>query len=337
MAYIRKMKTGWRAEVERKGVRLSQVLPTKAQAQAWALAEEAAIMARQRGQYPAKTVADAFRRYELEVSRKKRGGRAEALRFIAWQRDHADMCAKIISQVTPADIAAWRDARLARVSASSVVREAAQLRNVFSVARDEWQWCGNSPFDKVKLPREAQARTRRTSWREIRRLVRNMGFRTGQAPTTPLQQVAWAYLVAQHTAMRAGEVRSLARSTVNLATRVVTLNEHKTVERDGVRRVPITRKAARLLAVLDAAAAKAKRDAYFTLSAQSLDVLFRKARDRQLLDGLRFHDSRADALTRLARRVDVLTLAKISGHRDLSLLMNAYYRERPEDIAARLG
>jgi integrase len=64
--------------------------------------------------------------------------------------------------------------------------------------------------------------------------------------------------------------------------------------------------------------------------------MFRKARDQMGITGLHFHDSRAEALTRLARRVDVMTLAKISGHKDLSILQNTYYRETAQEIAARL-
>jgi len=40
--------------------------------------------------------------------------------------------------------------------------------------------------------------------------------------------------------------------------------------------------------------------------------------------------------TLLARRVDVMTLARISRHKDLRILLNTYYRESAEDIAARL-
>jgi hypothetical protein len=49
-----------------------------------------------------------------------------------------------------------------------------------------------------------------------------------------------------------------------------------------------------------------------------------------------FHDSRGEALTRLARKVDVLTLSRISGIKDLKLLQEHYYRETSEQIAARL-
>jgi integrase len=67
----------------------------------------------------------------------------------------------------------------------------------------------------------------------------------------------------------------------------------------------------------------------------ALDALFRKARDQCRLDGFTFHDSRATALTLLSRRVDILTLQRISGHRNLSEL-TTYYRESSASIALRL-
>ena len=45
---------------------------------------------------------------------------------------------------------------------------------------------------------------------------------------------------------------------------------------------------------------------------------------------------RAFALTMYSRRMDIMTLARISRHRDLSLLQNTYYREDAADIAARV-
>ena len=333
MAYFRRLKTGWRVEVERQGVRKSKMFPTKAEAQSWAAAEETAILSEARAQYPSKTLADAIDRYLKEVSSSKRGANAERLRFEALVRDFPALAGTVLHQIKPADIAAWRDARRAKVSDSSVVREAAAFRNLFNVAANEWGWCGESPWKLVKLPAKGHARTRRTKVQELKRLVRHMGYVTGKAPTTPQMEVAWAWLVAHHTALRAGEVRSLSRSTVDLRKRVITLHTHKTLEREGVRFVPFTRRAARLLKVLDAAAKEAGRDAYFTISAQSLDVLFRKVRDRLLIENLHFHDSRADALTRLSKRMDAMRLAKISGHRDLNQLLDAYYRETAADIA----
>jgi len=59
-------------------------------------------------------------------------------------------------------------------------------------------------------------------------------------------------------------------------------------------------------------------------------------RDRLLIEGLRFHDSRADALTRLSKRMDVMRLARVSGHRDLRQLMSAYYRAPAAEVAASI-
>ena len=47
-------------------------------------------------------------------------------------------------------------------------------------------------------------------------------------------------------------------------------------------------------------------------------------------------DTRGTALTHLSKKVDVLTLAKISRHKDLSLLLNVYFRETADQIAARI-
>ena len=80
----------------------------------------------------------------------------------------------------------------------------------------------------------------------------------------------------------------------------------------------------------------AGRDAYFTISSASIDVLFRKVRYYLMLENLHFHDSRADALTRMARKMDVMTLARVSGHRDLRQLLDAYFRESASDIAKRI-
>jgi integrase len=331
MAYITKLKTGWRAQIARQGVRTSKMFPTKAEAKAWAAVEEASILTESRAKYPSKTLSDAMDRYEAEVSIHKRGSRAEGLRFQALRREFPNLCKKLLHEITPADIASWRDARRKVVSDSSVVRDANLLRNVWTVGK-EWGWCGESPWGQTKLPRENMARTRQTHPSEIKRIVRALGYVTRMKPERPGHEVALAYLVAHHTALRAGEVLSLSKRTVDLERRVIRLETHKTVEKAGVRLVPFTRKALRLLRLLDGWT----KDRYFSISAATLDTLFRRARDKQLIEGLTFHDSRAAALTRLAKRIDVLKLARISGHTDLRQLLSVYYRDSAAHIAATI-
>lgn len=158
MAYLRKVKNGWRAEVERAGVRRTATRPTKAEAQAWAVAEEAAILAGTRGEYPPRTLTEAVARYRLEVTDKKppKTARADNLCFDAWLRDFPDLAGKIFHKIIGEDLAAWRDTRLQLVSGSSVLREAQQFRPIWTLAVRQWKWAGKSPWA------ESSCRQRRT-------------------------------------------------------------------------------------------------------------------------------------------------------------------------------
>lgn len=330
MAYVTKVKAGYRVQIERAGVRRSATWPTKAEALSWAAQQEAELLAVKRGAFPRKTLADAMDRYVDEVSATKRGEKYERLRIEAWKRDFPKLVAMQLTEVDTPHIGAWRDARLKTVSTGSVLRESNLLRNIFSVARDEWKWCGHAPFKGLRMPQENAARERRIAPGEVKMLVRWLGYRTGQKPRTKQQEVALAFLLALRTAMRAGELLSLSGANVDLVKRVARVH-HKTEHLTGrMREVPLSRAAVRLLTPVMG------KGPVFSISSASLDTLFRKARDSLGIKGLRFHDTRGEALTRFARRVDALTLAKISGHKDLRILMDHYYRETAADIAARL-
>jgi len=77
-------------------------------------------------------------------------------------------------------------------------------------------------------------------------------------------------------------------------------------------------------------------DSVFVLTARQIDAIFRKIRARALIENLHFHDSRHEAITRLARKLDVMDLARMVGTRDLRILM-VYYNATPSEIATRLG
>lgn len=338
MAYLRKTKGGWRAEVSCQGVRCSATRETKAAAQAWAVMQEAAILAGDVKRFPDVTLGDAVARYKRDVVAKKpeAAARADLIRFDAWVRDFPQLGAKILHKITAQDLAVWRDARLSQVAKATVTREVQLFRPIWTIARREWGWVGESPWPSLSLPKKAQPRRRVGHWQEMRRMLRVAGVSLRVGPESSTQQAAWAALVAMHTGLRSGEVLRMSCSTVNLDRRVFELQEHKTVAVVGVRRVPLTKRAARALRVLEAHAKARGRDAYFTVSDASRDVQYRKLCELAAVDGLRFHDLRATALTLLSRRVDVMTLARISGHKKINELFNTYYRETEEEIAARL-
>lgn len=330
MAYIRKRGGSWVAEVERDGVRRSRSFDTKAAAANWGAQEEAAILAAQRGQFPAKTLRQAIERYVAEVTPGKATKRTEELRFEALMRNFPTLANRMLADLKPAHLADWRDDRLKKVTPGTVQREINSLSHLFTVAREEWRWMGESPLKGMRQPGDNPPRERRIAPMEVFRICRRLGYRRG-VPGSLSAQVGLMFLIGLRTAMRAGEIHQLGDATVDLERRVARV-KHKMQRLTGkVREIPLTRAAVRLLRPLAGSGTQ-----WFTVSQQSRDALFRKACTQLLIKDLHFHDSRAEALTRLSRKVDVLVLARISGHSDLRILLNTYFRESAEAIAARL-
>jgi len=316
-----------RCQIALRGTRKSKTFATKGAARAWAAREEAALLDGTGSKWPAKTLGDAIKRYLREVTPNKGSAKSEAVMLNHTLTAYPLLCAKLLHSLSTEDLADWRDDRLKTVSGSTVIRYGASLRNLWTIAALEWAWCPrHSPWADLKFPTHNPARERINGWREVRVLLRRLNYVTGRAPDSVQEQVAYAWLIALRTAMRAKEVRQIAPNCTDLAARVVTLHNHKMKRLTGrARHVPITKQAARLIACCPA----------FTVSAGSLDALFRKARDQSGLSGFTFHDSRATALTLLSRKVDILTLQRISGHRNIQQLAS-YYRESSAAIAARL-
>lgn len=333
MAYFTKLKSGlWRVQIDRRGVRMSQTFTTKAAGTMWAAREEAAILDGTASRWPRKTLGDALDRYEREITPGKGAKKFESVAFGLIRREYPALCVKVLHQITPTDLAEWRDDRLKHVKGATVQRYANILRAVWTMAGAEWGWCpALSPWKSIKIPSSSPPRERLIGWREARLILRRLNYSTGMPPITKMQECAYAFLLGLRTAMRAGELLSITGESANLGKAVVTLEQHKTRHQTNrARQVPVTRQAVRLLSVLH------KPGPLFTVQAGSLDALFRKARDQAMVAGVHFHDSRATALTHLSRRVDLLTLARISGHRDVSLLASTYFRESSAAIAARL-
>ncbi len=339
MAYVRRVAKGWRFEIQRNGIRQSRTFKTKAAGDLWSAAQEAEILAVKRGAIPRKTFREALERYRDEISVRKRGVGFEVKRITALMRDFPVLAAKPLSDVSGSDLAVWRDARLKAVTRGSVQRDINLLSNVFTIARDEWKWCRDSPFRGFRAPGDNPPRVRRIAPPEIKRILRHLGFHTGSTPKSKSHEVALAFLISLRTGMRAGEVLALNHARIDRERRVAVV-PHKTEHLTGrPREVPLSKHALRLLLPFDGArvATEPARGHFaWTVTSASLDALFRKARDQLLIHDLHFHDARADALTRFARKVDVMQLAKISGHKDLRILLETYYRITPAEIAANL-
>jgi integrase len=301
MATFRKRGKTWRVEIERRGVRRSATFESKQAATAWAARQEAEIMAGVRGEVPNLTVAALLERYAREVSPGKKGERWEVVRLTALERDEL---AKVkLRDLDAPHVSAWQQRRLQAVSSATVRRERNLLNNVFEIARKEWRWLGKNPFEGVRRPKDGKARTRIATDGEIVKLL---------AAASP--EMSKAITIALESGMRAGEIAS----NPEIRGRVAHLRDTKNGE---AREVPLSARAVECFPV--------------TLTAGSISALFARLCEDCEIDGLTFHDLRATAITRLARKLDALQLAKMIGHKNPKMLM-VYYRETAADIAARL-
>ena len=338
MATFEKRAGSWRATVRKSGVRESATFPTKAQAQAWAADRERELDDIATGGIPKKTFRQALERYLEDESPKKRGHRWEAIRINSWmgKEDRSGEPSKLmlpflddqLASVKQDDLSAWRDLRLKTVTAGSVLREMNLMGAILETARREWKWIKTNPLRDVRRPSQPEPRTRRITDREIDAITLALGWDEGPIDTHT-QEVAAAFLLAIETAMRQGEILGLTWGAVDLARKVCHLARTKN---GSARDVPLSARAIEILKKMQSR----DSESVFTVSSSSADALFRKAKARAMIDGLHFHDTRREATSRLAKKVDVLTLARITGHKDIRMLM-IYYQTDMSDVAAQLG
>jgi integrase len=301
MASVKPCTGGYRAQISikppgaAKAVRESRVFASARAAKEWAAGREAELRAALglAAGVVGKTLHDVLRRYSDEVCPAHRGERWERLRIDAMLRDPA-LANVPLDRLADHHIAAWRDARLAKVSAGSVLRELGLLTAALEHARREWKWLARNPAGDVRKPKAPQHRERLLSGAEIRRMCRELGYTTGRKPESITQVLAVVLLFALRTGMRSGEIVGLTWGRV--AEKSVRLEQTKT---DRARSVPLDRRARgyiELMRGLD-------RVLVFPIDHRTRDTLWRRARARAGLDGFTFHDARHTAATRIGRKV----------------------------------
>jgi integrase len=300
MATYRKTDYGWRAEVYCRGVRDSQsAFETKGAAREWAQNRESEIMGGLRGETPkGMLVRDLIARFREEVAPAKRGAEKDIIRLRAMERDRL---ANInLRHVDSPHVIDWQRRRLKSVAPSTVRREQNLLRTVFQ-AGVRWRLIKVNPCVIVPRPAEPPSRKRTASDAEFEALL---------AIASPAMRRA--IILARETGMRRGEI---PRAT--LPDRIAFLADSKNGES---RHIPFTPEA------LDAWG-DGKSLAPATISRQ-FAVLCRQAG----IVGLRFHDLRRTASTRLSKKLNAYQLSKMVGHKDLNRVLKTYYAEEPETV-----
>lgn len=329
MATFQKRGDAWRAIVRSRGISESATFGSKMEARKWATERESEI-GKGGAATTTRTLRNVLEAYSAKVSPTHAGCRWEQIRIAKILREFGPVD-RPLRDLNAEDVSAWRDARLARVAGPSVAREMGLLRAALAHAEREWKYLTRQTLDDlrgVRKPKSAPPRRRRILLEDQVAITDALGYDQVELVESVSQRVAVAFLLAIETGMRCGELCGIRGADLHLDRRVAHLPKTKNGdERD----VPLSAEAVRLFRSLPAADPAVP---VLDLTPARVDAMFRKYRPQAQGD-IHFHDSRAEALTRLSKKVDVLTLARIIGHRDPRSLM-VYYRVSAEEIAALL-
>lgn len=339
MASLTQRDGRWRVRVSRKGhPTVSRSFDLKRDAEAFAAATEADMA---RGTYRARdldtTLRDLVARYLAEVTPTKRGASQETYLLGAILRPESiakPMMARLVAEISPADVARWRDARLKQVKPATLAREWAVLGHVLAHAEREWSvpLPNGNPFRQARKPRVMNQKDRRVSDAEI------------MAICTASQSESLAHLVrlAVETGARRGELLSLTWAGIDLKRRTARLAAG-TTKNGHARVLPLSPQAIGVLETMP----RRLDGKLFALRGDSVTQAFARAvaharrdyagEDPTFLQHVSFHCLRHEALSRLAEQgFGATEIASVSGHRTLQLVQR-YVHHRPEALAARLA
>lgn len=202
-------------------------------------------------------------------------------------------------------------------AASTVNHYINAISQLYQVAVNEWEFKLSNPTSGIKRMTEPQGRMKRLPPEAESMLLKH----SSESTTLPLSSII---VIAIETGMRSAEILSMRWEDVDLKNRKVLLRHTKNGES---RAVPLT--------------SRAKDEFEKLISSQGSELVFPYCRwqvRRQYIKavtraksahkgvqnpflGLRFHDLRHEALSRLSDKgLNVIELAHISGHKTIAML-----------------
>jgi integrase len=327
VATLRKRNGLWQAQVRRRGFDpVSKTFQTRQDGAGWARQIEAEMDRNvfvPRKAAESVTVKGLTDRYLKEVAPQKRSYRAMRYDLLALGHHFRH---RMLATLTPADVASFRDARLASGCAGATVsKQLNVLARVIDTADREWGvHAPTNPARMVSRPPSAPGRSRRITSAEEDVLL-------GACRASRATNLASIMILAIETAMRLGELLALEWVDVHLDRRTVRLRTTKNGE---ARTVPLSSRALGVLTAL-------KRGSENRIFPNWKDTLsfehaWRRAVVKSGLQDLHFHDLRHEAATRLFERgLNPMQVAAITGHKTLQMLKR-YTHLRAEDLVLLL-
>ena len=332
MATIRKYRGKFNVQIRKKGYPFaSKSFTSLTVARKWASGVETDM---ERHLYVAPpdntTLGELLKRYERQILPSHRDNQVEGYRLKTLKRY---LGALTLVQLTPKEVATYRDTRLKEISPASLKRELTILSRVLTVASRDWGiFIPQNPVKMITLPKADKARTRRLETGEEAKLLHGSNSKLNRVITLALE-----------TGMRRGEIRTSKRVILTsrngpfsyllqrqmilepsppfLSSQGITAltSQLRASERQSERVIPL------------------HEPPLFDYSPRGLSGAFLRLCRRLNIDNLHFHDLRHEATSRLFEKgLNPVEVATITGHKDTRMLMR-YTHLRAEDLVGKLG
>ncbi len=325
----------WQARVRRDGHSVSRSFPRKLEAEAWATRTEAKILSgtyhapAKSGDLAASTFADAIQKYIKEVIvLRKLAWRTETTRAMRLAR--SSLGSKRFDRLASPDFAAWRNQRLNLGRSPHDVRlDFALVSHLYNTARREWGLTDLlNPVADVSKPKLPAGRDRRLKPGEEKKLL--------DAASAYGGEMGLIIRFALATAMRRSEIANMLWKHVNWRQRTCLIPVAKDARQERGREVPLSTAAITVLGkILDK---NADQPRVWALTPDSISQAFARVCSRAGIMGLRFHDLRHEATSRLFERAHLnpIEAAVVTGHKSMQMLKR-YTHLRASDLAKKLG
>ena len=327
MATFQKRGKTWLCQVRRKGhPTQNRTFATKLDAQTWARQLESEM---DRGVFIQRTAAEktllseVLERYRVEIfPRLARGGKSQLANL-----RHLDERLGCISlaALDSSHVAKYRDERIQDgVSAQTIKHELGLLNRVLKACQIDWN---------IHLPRGlATALVRQPALPpgRDRRLQHDEEHRLIKAAETYGGQIGQLIRFALETALRRGEISKMRWEHVDFKTKVLLVPETKT---GTPRRIPLSKNAMSILVALP----RQIDGRIWDMAVDSITGAFNRVCAKAEISGLRFHDLRHEATSRLFEKsLNMMQVASITGHKTLGMLKR-YTHLRAEDLVSLIN
>lgn len=235
---------------------------------------------------------------------------------------------KKLSEITAEDIDIYKSARVKQVSQATANRELEVLSNLFTIAERWKKFFGKNPVSQAGLFKLNNQVERILNSAEEEKLL----FCSASHLKTTI-------ITALNTGMRKGEILGLTWEYVDFANNLIIV-DHTLSKSKKTKIIPMNSKVRKLL--LEQKLKSGSSNYVFTFEGKPIRDIrraFEKACKRAGIHGLRFHDLRHTAATRMIEAgVNIVGVSKILGHSDIRTTMRyAHPDETLKDAVEKLA